>query len=123
MDFAANQSLLNEVTLLRLKSQKSMSGQPTQANSVSDEIQKWSYFEKMERLKKKTQQAHAQARITARPDPSKSHTGEVIHLTDGIQVPHPNWQSVRTELLNKMVDEEADAGIKPAVISLEAYFR
>ena len=54
MDFAANQSLFNEVNLLRLKSQKSMSGQPTQANSVSDEIQKWSYFEKMERLKKKT---------------------------------------------------------------------
>ena len=99
MDFVANQSLFNEVNLLRLKSQKSMSGQPTQANSVSDEIQKWSYFEKMERLKKKTLQAHAQARVKARPDASKIQTSEVIHLTDGIQVPHPDWQSKRGELL------------------------
>ena len=46
-------ALVNHVNLLRLKSQKSMSGVPTQANSVNDEIQKWSYFEKMERLKRK----------------------------------------------------------------------
>ena len=123
MDYAANQSLLNEVTLLRLKSAKSLSGQPTQANSVSDEIQKWSYFEKMERLKRKTLQAHTQARVTAQPDSSKSQTDEVIHLTDGIQVPHPDWQSIRAVLLRKMKDEEADAGTRPGVISLDAYLR
>jgi len=44
---------------LRLKSQKSQSGQPTQANSFADDINKWSYFEKMERLKRKIKQIHS----------------------------------------------------------------
>ena len=50
---AANESLMNEVQLLRLKSQKSMSGMPTRATSQEQDVNKWSYFEKLERLKLK----------------------------------------------------------------------
>ena len=37
-ELANSMALSNDVQLLRLKSVKSMSGQPTQANSVSDEV-------------------------------------------------------------------------------------
>jgi len=51
---------------------------------VSDEIQKWSYFEKMERLKSKIINAHNKAKINDKPDPKKALEYEVIHWTDGI---------------------------------------
>lgn len=96
-DFAANMSLINDVQLLRLKSKKSYSGLPTQANSVNDEIQKWSYFEKMERLKKKVLQVHGNIKLdSSKLEPRKGLSTDVIHLTDGIQVAHPDWQAERT---------------------------
>lgn len=71
-EFAANVALVNHVQLLRLKSQKSVSGEPTQANSVNDEIQKWSYFEKMERLKNKILQIHTKTKLVSKPEASKA---------------------------------------------------
>lgn len=84
LDFAASESLINDVTLMRLKSAKSLSGQPTKENSVSDDFKKWSFFEKMERLKRKVKQAHRLSSIGTLTEPDRGIKTEVIHLTDGI---------------------------------------
>ena len=60
---AASQSLINQVELIRLKSQKSMSGLPTRAASQEQDVTKWSYFEKLERLKQKITNTHMRIKI------------------------------------------------------------
>ena len=60
---AASQSLINQVELIRLKSQKSMSGLPTRAASQEQDVTKWSYFEKLERLKQKIANTHMRIKI------------------------------------------------------------
>ena len=96
-----------------------MSGQPTQANSVNDEVQKWSYFEKMERLKKKIIQAHNQAKLDSTPDTKKCLKEDKIHWTDNIQVPHPDWQKEKEEHQKNITDTEKFTG--KSVISFKEY--
>ena len=67
--------------MLRLKSQKSISGMPTKANSVNEEIQKWSYFEKMERLKSKILQTHNKIKLEG-VDSGKQDLTEALKTTD-----------------------------------------
>ena len=59
--FSASQSLFTDVSAM--KQWQTLSGQPTKENSVNDEFQKMSYFEKMERLKRKHRQAHIKAKV------------------------------------------------------------
>ena len=120
----ANLNFVNDVNLLRLKSQQGqISGQPTQENSVIDEIQKMSYFEKLERLKKKIVSVHKSTTFQAVPDAWSGLRTEAIHLTDGIQVPHPEWTRERLEHQERLTkvaaaSEETSHG----VISLADYF-
>ena len=99
-----------------------MSGVPTQANSVNDEIQKWSYFEKMERLKRKILQTHDQIRVEGKPDVSKAHTTDVYEMVGDIQKPHPDWMNEREQHQERVIKVAQEASpTRGGVISLDTY--
>ena len=58
-----------------------------------------SFFEKMERLKRKIKQTHEQAAMSEalKQSLSKTLTTDAHDSTDGIQPSHPDWQKVRDE--------------------------
>ena len=106
--FFATESLVNEVQLLRLKSQKSLSGVPTRAASQERDVTKWSYFEKLERLKLKVSQTHQRTTLPEDAKKPGSKAFKEFKTVDGItgvnnrQPPNPDWLAAKhsfTEVL------------------------
>lgn len=123
--FFANESLINEVQALRMKALSQMSGQPTRAGSQERDTTKWSYFEKLERLKLKVIQTHQMTQV---PDEeakcsSKKFTdfqiADITTVNFNRQIPNPDWIAAKKDFV-KSVD--ADASKQAEVISFDDYF-
>mmetsp|Transcript_10593 Transcript_10593/g.14280 ORF Transcript_10593/g.14280 Transcript_10593/m.14280 type:complete len:86 (+) Transcript_10593:235-492(+) len=81
-----------------------------------------SYFEKMERLKRKIKQTHSKAGVRHAVDAKRCLSTEAFDSTDGIQPTHPNWQGVRDEHLQRVIKPLAEEN-RSGVVSLTDYLR
>ena len=105
---------MNEVQLLRLKSQKSLSGMPTRAASQEPDVNKWSYFEKLERLKLKIVQTHQGVIVLEdekKPSSSTFTDFKITDVTTGVnnqQPPHPDWLAAKQNLAKSYVVNNED---------------
>ena len=75
----------------------------------------------MERLKRKILQAHKQAKsIKEKPDAKRCSQVDTVNLTDGYQVPHPDFAKVKEAQMQKLVKESQ---VSKKVISLSDYLK
>ena len=106
--FFANESLINEVQALRLKSLSQMSGVPTRAGSQERDTTKWSYFEKLERLKQKVVQTHLRTNVPAEEAKCSSKNFKDFKIVDittvapDHQIPNPDWLAARKDFLQTL---------------------
>ena len=122
--FFANESLINEVQALRLKSLAQMSGVPTRAGSQERDTTKWSYFEKLERLKQKV--VHTHRRTTVPDEEAKCSSkkfkdfkvADITAVAPDRQIPNPDWLASRKDFF-KALDAEPK---RDEVMSIDDYF-
>lgn len=88
---------------------------------MNDDIQKWSYFEKVERLKRKIIQVHKTFNSSTQLDVKRCTDTDTIHLKDSQIVAHPDWREARSaehDTISKAASEN-----QAGVISFEDYSR
>ena len=97
---------------------------PTRAGSQEQDVSKWSYFEKLERLKMKIIQTHQDViilRDDKKPGSDTFKDFKIVDAASGVknhQPPHPDWLSAKQSFA-KSATVEAGA----EVMSFEQYFK